>query len=108
MSIAVFSRLSKLHKGVRAMRSVIIPLVRAAASLGLFAVTPSQAEAQVFWRRRPAYSYYYNPGYTYSYSYGYPTYSYYSGPTYSPGYYSYYSPGYTSSYWQPGYRSYYR
>src|SRR5205823_4789265 len=89
------------------MRSLILSLVLGAATLGLWAVTPAQAEAQRFWRGRPVYSNYYYPGYTYSYSYAYPSYSYSWGPTYSPGYSSYYYPGYTSYYWQPGYRAYY-
>ena len=89
------------------MRSMILSLVLGAASLGLVAVSPSQADAQFVRRSRPVYSSNYYPG-TYSYSYGYPSYSYYWGPTYSPGYYSYYSPGYaTYSYRWPGYRSYY-
>ena len=82
------------------MRCLILSLILGVASLGLLAVSPSQAEAQFVRRSRPAYSYYYDPGYTYSYSYAYPTYSYYWGPTYSPGYYSYY-------YYQYYYNSYY-
>ncbi len=89
------------------MRCLILSLVLGVASLGLLAVSSSQAEAQFARRWRPAYNSYYYPGYTYSSPYGYPS-SYYWGPTYSPGYYSYYSPGYaTYSYGWPGYRSYY-
>ncbi len=87
------------------MRSIVLSLILGAASLGLLAVSPSQAEARLFRRWYPAYSYYY-PGYTYSYSYGYPSYSYYWGPGYA-NYYSYY-PGYSTYYYGwPGYRSYY-
>jgi hypothetical protein len=92
------------------MRSWILSLVLGAASLGLLAVTPSNVEAQRFWRRPQPYSNYYSPGYSY-YSYQYPSYSYYSGPSYYPGYsynpgYSYYNPGYSSyRYAWPGYMS---
>src|SRR2546422_5142254 len=85
------------------MRSLILSLVLGAASLGLLAVSPAQAEAQSWRRARPYYGRsYYNPGYSYPYSYGYPSYSY-GGPSYYSGYY-----GYTPSYYSwPGYRSYY-
>jgi hypothetical protein len=74
------------------MRSLFLSLVLGAASLGLVAVTPSQADAQMFWRwrARPYYGYYYAP-------YGYWN-SYYWGPGYTTSYYSYY-PGYSTYYY---------
>jgi hypothetical protein len=83
------------------MRSLVLSLVLAAASLGLVVTTPSSAQAQWrSWRRGYSYApaYYYGyPGYTYpSYSYGYsnPSYAYYYTPygynySYYPGYYNY-------------------
>ena len=96
------------------MRSLLLSLVLGVASVaGLLTISPSQAEAQRFWRRwnQPYYSNYYYPGYTYSYGYTYPSYYwgtprysyYYSAPTYgsyyTPWYPRYYTPGYYGSYW---------
>jgi hypothetical protein len=83
------------------MRSLLLSLVLGAASLGMLAVSPSRADAQLFRRWAvPYYNTYSYPAYTYSYPY--PTYRYYWGPTY------YYSPGYPTSYsYYPGYATYY-
>jgi hypothetical protein len=104
-----------------AMRKLILFLVMAVASLGLVALTPSQAEAR-YPRYYVGYSY---PVYPYPVSYYsgyYPTYygsAYYAYPTYYPTYsssYYYTPPVYTGYYYAPAgvvatpapvYRSYY-
>jgi hypothetical protein len=105
------------------MRKLMLTLVLSVATLGSLAVAPSKADAAWGRWRTGYYSYYptysYYPG-AYSYygaPYTTPYYSalYYPAPTYSsyytPGYTSYYAPlnrgyytpGYSSSYYSPGY-----
>src|SRR5260370_16908706 len=80
------------------MGSLLLSLVLGAASLVLVALTPSQVDAQFFWRGRvrPYYGYSYYPPYGYSNSY-------YWGPGYSTYYYGNSYPGYTRYYYSPGY-----
>jgi hypothetical protein len=96
------------------MRSLILSLVLAVASLGVVGVTPTESQAQRWfgWRRGyyggPVYypgAYAYYPYYnSYLYPYAYPSYSY----SYTMPYYSYYTvPGYSSYYYNPGSYSYY-